>query len=121
MPHGSRAWADNSTTLSSQDPQRRLRPLVRSVTFESFRSPVAVPRNVVRLGLDMVILILNDSAYDMIRWKQEAMGFKDFGLTFKSPDFVQYARCYGAQGHRIERTTQLAPTIRLCFERGGFT
>ncbi|MHA2238903.1 MAG: acetolactate synthase large subunit, partial [Candidatus Hodarchaeales archaeon] len=34
----------------------------------------------VRLNLDLVVLILNDSAYGMIKWKQKAMGFEDFGL-----------------------------------------
>jgi acetolactate synthase-1/2/3 large subunit len=27
----------------------------------------------------------------MIKWKQEDMGFDDFGFDFNNPDFVQYA------------------------------
>jgi len=34
----------------------------------------------VRLGLDLLVLILNDAAYGMIRWKPADMGFKDYGL-----------------------------------------
>jgi acetolactate synthase-1/2/3 large subunit len=56
----------------------------------------------VRLGLNMVVIILNDQSYGMIKWKQEDMGFKDFGLDFKNPDFVQYANSYGAHGYRPE-------------------
>jgi acetolactate synthase-1/2/3 large subunit len=52
----------------------------------------------VRLGLNLTVLILNDSAYGMIRWKQANMGFKDFGLTYNNPDFVKYAESYGASG-----------------------
>ncbi|MFX5521417.1 thiamine pyrophosphate-dependent enzyme, partial [Acinetobacter baumannii] len=44
-----------------------------------------------RLGLNLVVLILNDGAYGMIRWKQANMGFKDWGLTYGNPDFVKYA------------------------------
>jgi acetolactate synthase-1/2/3 large subunit len=44
-----------------------------------------------RLGLNMVVLILQDNAYGMIRWKQQADGFADWGLTFGNPDFVKYA------------------------------
>ena len=49
----------------------------------------------VRLGLDLVVLILNDSSYGMIRWKQAVDHFPDFGLTFGNPDFVKYAESYG--------------------------
>jgi acetolactate synthase-1/2/3 large subunit len=54
----------------------------------------------VRLGLDMTVIILNDSSYGMIKWKQEGMGFDNFGLDYKNPDFVKYAESYGAIGHR---------------------
>jgi acetolactate synthase-1/2/3 large subunit len=54
----------------------------------------------VRLGLDLVVIILNDSAYGMIKWKQEGMGFNNFGLDYNNPDFVKYAESYGAHGHR---------------------
>lgn len=54
----------------------------------------------VRLNLDLVVIILNDSAYGMIKWKQEGMGLENFGLDYNNPDFVQYAQAYGATGHR---------------------
>jgi len=54
----------------------------------------------VRLKLDLVVIILNDSAYGMIKWKQEGMGFEDFGLDYNNPDFVLYAQAYGAKGYR---------------------
>ena len=46
---------------------------------------------VVRLKLNLVVLILQDNAYGMIRWKQAADGYPDFGMTFGNPDFVLYA------------------------------
>ena len=73
----------------------------------------------VRLRLSLVVLIINDRAYGMIKWKQLEMGFEDFGLDFGNPDFVAYARSYGAQGHRVERTDGLGPLIEGCFETGG--
>ena len=48
----------------------------------------------VRLGLNLVVVILNDSSYGMIRWKQQGMCFTDFGLEFQNPDFVSYAESY---------------------------
>lgn len=44
-----------------------------------------------RLGLDLVVVILNDHGYGMIKWKQAAMKFADFGLDFRNPSFRKYA------------------------------
>lgn len=73
----------------------------------------------VRLGLDLVILILNDSAYGMIKWKQKDMEFEDFGLDYDNPDFVAYAEAYGANGHRVSATDQIGPLMEQCFQDGG--
>src|SRR5919112_2184303 len=56
----------------------------------------------IRLGLNLVVLVLDDSAYGMIRWKQAVDQFEDYGLTFGNPDFVKYAEAYGATGSRVE-------------------
>jgi acetolactate synthase-1/2/3 large subunit len=72
-----------------------------------------------RLRLNLVVLILEDGAYGMIRWKQEAEGLPDFGLTFKNPDFVQYARAYGARGRRVKATEDLVPILESAFQTGG--
>ena len=73
----------------------------------------------VRMKLDIVILILRDDGYGMIKWKQSDMDFQDFGLDFQNPDFVEYARSYGANGHRVESTDGLAPLIEQCYQAGG--
>jgi acetolactate synthase-1/2/3 large subunit len=73
----------------------------------------------VRLGLNLVVLILQDDAYGMIRWKQAVDEFTDFGMTFGNPDFPAYARAYGARGSRVESTADLGRVLRSAFERGG--
>ncbi|PHR63365.1 acetolactate synthase large subunit [Alcanivorax sp.] len=73
----------------------------------------------VRLKLDIVVLILRDDGYGMIKWKQNDMDFQDFGLDFQNPDFVDYARAYGAHGHRVESTAGLGPLIEECYQQGG--
>jgi acetolactate synthase-1/2/3 large subunit len=73
----------------------------------------------VRLGLDLVVLILQDDAYGMIRWKQAADDLPDFGLTFGNPDFVAYAESYGAAGARVETASELVPALEAAFATGG--
>ena len=73
----------------------------------------------VRLELNLVVLVLNDASYGMIRVKQAAAGHPDWGLNFKNPDFVTYAQAHGATGHRIKAPDALAPQIAECFAAGG--
>ena len=73
----------------------------------------------VRLKLNLVILIINDSAYGMIKWKQAQDGFPNFGLDYGNPDFVRYAESYGASGHRVTRTDDLQPTLERAMLEGG--
>jgi len=73
----------------------------------------------VRLKLNLVVLILDDSAYGMIRWKQAVDKFADYGMTFGNPDFVLYAQAYGAKGHRVESVHDLVPTLDRAFAEGG--
>jgi acetolactate synthase I/II/III large subunit len=73
----------------------------------------------VRLGLNLTVLILNDSSYGMIRWKQANMGFEDWGLTYGNPDFVKYAESYGASGHRAESSDHLRQLLAHCRDTPG--
>jgi acetolactate synthase-1/2/3 large subunit len=73
----------------------------------------------VRLKLNLVVLILQDNAYGMIRWKQAVDRFADFGMTFGNPDFVTYAKSYGLKGSRVESADGLAPALETAFAEGG--
>ncbi|WP_025035772.1 acetolactate synthase large subunit [Bradyrhizobium sp. DOA9] len=73
----------------------------------------------VRLKLNLVVLVLEDNAYGMIRWKQAVDHFADYGMTFGNPDFALYAKAYGAKGHRIERIDSFVPTLDAAFREGG--
>lgn len=73
----------------------------------------------VRLGLDLVLVILDDHGYGMIRWKQAVDGFTDYGMTFHNPDFVAYAKAYGATGTHVAAASQLGPALERAFDNGG--
>lgn len=73
----------------------------------------------VRLGQRLVVLVLRDDAFGMIRWKQQHEGFADFGMQTGNPDFVRYAESYGARGHRVESLKQLRPLLRDVLDAPG--
>ncbi|HMD72504.1 MAG TPA: acetolactate synthase large subunit [Steroidobacteraceae bacterium] len=73
----------------------------------------------VRLKLNLVIVVIEDGAYGMIRWKQAVDHFPDFGMTFGNPDFVKYAESYGARGTRVMAIERFLPTLENAFRDGG--
>jgi acetolactate synthase-1/2/3 large subunit len=68
----------------------------------------------VRLKLHVVVVILRDDAYGMIKWKQANMQFENYGLDYGNPDFVKYVESYGGRGWRISATKELLPTVQKC-------
>jgi acetolactate synthase-1/2/3 large subunit len=72
-----------------------------------------------RLNLNLVILIIEDHAFGMIRWKQAIDGFPDYGMNFTNPDFIQYAAAFGAQATRITTPNTLTPALTTAFTQGG--
>ncbi len=73
----------------------------------------------VRLSLNLVVVILNDNSYGMIRWKQAGAGFTDWGLEYNNPDFIQYANSYGAKGHRVDSADNFFTIINNAFIEKG--
>lgn len=73
----------------------------------------------VRMELDLVVIVLTDNAYGMIKWKQEGVGFENFGLDFNNPDFVQYANSFGATGHRAESYEHFVQTLEIAMNGKG--
>ena len=73
----------------------------------------------VRLSLNLVVVVLNDNSYGMIRWKQAGAGFTDWGLEYNNPDFIQYANSYGAKGHRVDSADNFFTIVNKAFNEKG--
>ncbi|HLD33506.1 MAG TPA: acetolactate synthase large subunit [Candidatus Nanoarchaeia archaeon] len=73
----------------------------------------------VRLGLNIVILILNDNGYGFIKWEQERYNYPNFGLDFSNPDFAKYAEAYGAIGYKVTKSEELMSLLSKAFEQKG--
>ncbi|MFK5983974.1 MAG: acetolactate synthase large subunit [Pseudomonadota bacterium] len=72
-----------------------------------------------RLKLNLIVIILNDSSYGMIKWKQQGLGFDNFGLDYNNPDFVKYAQSYGAFGHRPDSCEDFKSILNNCLTTEG--
>jgi acetolactate synthase-1/2/3 large subunit len=73
----------------------------------------------VREEIDLTVIILNDSSYGMIKWKQEGMGFEKWGLDYSNPDFIKYAESYGAKGYRPNSDEEFIQILEKSLKESG--
>jgi acetolactate synthase-1/2/3 large subunit len=65
-----------------------------------------------RLKLNLVIVIFNDSGYNLIKWKAEKKFGTSFGVDFSNPDFVGLAESFGALGIRLQSSKEFEEVLR---------
>lgn len=75
----------------------------------------------VRMWNDMVIIILNDNAYWMIKWKQAGAGFEEFGLDLQNPDFMKLAESFWANWIRVENKEDFKPSLEKAISQKWVT
>ena len=64
-----------------------------------------------RLESNIVMLVWEDGAYGLIAWKQETQFGKHTDLAFGNPDWLELARAFGWNGHRVERCAGVAEVV----------
>lgn len=57
---------------------------------------------VVRLWVDLTIVVLNNSSYWMIKWKQTGADMPEWWLDFGNPDFVALAKSFWGKWYKVE-------------------
>lgn len=65
----------------------------------------------VRMKLDITIVILNNSSYGMIKWKQQGGWFDDYGLDFGEMDFIKMAESFWASGYKVSKKEDFKQTL----------
>jgi acetolactate synthase I/II/III large subunit len=73
----------------------------------------------VQYELPVVILVVNNGMYGTIRMHQERQfPGQVYGTDLVNPDFVAYARAFGAHGALVERTESFEPAFERALESG---
>ena len=57
------------------------------------------------------MLVWEDEAYGLIKWKMELELGHDVATSFGNPDFVAYAESFGARGYRVSSAADLLPML----------
>lgn len=95
------------------------KPVVVIAGDGGFMMNLADLETAIRLKLDLVIVIVNDKGYGMIKWKQSSMGLSDYGLSFDNPNFVKLAESFGATGHKLTAAGDFKSTLEKALQTGG--
>ncbi len=73
----------------------------------------------VRYGLDPVILVVNNGMYGTIRMHQEReYPERVHGTDLVNPDFVAYAKAFGAHAELVEKTAEFAAALDRALRAG---
>jgi acetolactate synthase-1/2/3 large subunit len=76
----------------------------------------------VQYELPVAIVLCNDNAYGMIKAAQERrFGGRVIDTELRNPDFVAFARSFGAHAERIGAASELPDALRAAFGRRGPT
>jgi len=66
----------------------------------------------VREKIPFVVLVWEDGAYGLIKWKMDLELGRHSNCDFTNPDFVAYAESLGMKGFRVSAAAELLPTLR---------
>lgn len=70
----------------------------------------------VREHVHIVVLIWEDQAYGLIKWKMDLELGHHSSVDFQNANFVKYAESFGAKGYRISHADELLPTLKSALE-----
>jgi acetolactate synthase-1/2/3 large subunit len=64
-----------------------------------------------REHIPLTVLIWQDDAYGLIKWKMDLEIGHDVAISFSNPDFVAYAESFGARGYQVRSAGDLLPSL----------
>jgi acetolactate synthase-1/2/3 large subunit len=72
-----------------------------------------------RLGVALVVLVMRDDGYGVIRWKQQKRFGRTAGVDLGNPDLVALAEAFGCRGFRVESAAGLRPALEAALASPG--
>lgn len=71
-------------------------------------------------GVNLVAIVFNDNAYGALRLYQDRLlNGRRIGVNLHNPDFARLGDAYGATGHALRSSRELAASVADAVERGG--
>ena len=74
-----------------------------------------------RLGTQVIVVVMNDGALDLIRAQQLKANKPVYGTEFNNPDFVRIAEAFGIRAVRVTEQERLGVNVTAALARQGPT
>ena len=101
---------DNSGKMNAK-------PVLAVMGDGSFMMNVQEIETAVRVGSRMVVLVWEDNAYGLIKWKMELHAGEHEYVDFHNPDVPKLAESFGARGHAVKKPEDLYNMLRAALEQ----
>jgi acetolactate synthase I/II/III large subunit len=95
------------------------RPVVSITGDGGFMFGVQELATAAQHGIGLVTLLFNNNAFGNVL-RDQRIGFGDrlIGAKLQNPDFMDLAKAFGVEGHRVASPTALAPVLRQALNAG---
>lgn len=101
---------DNSGKINTK-------PVLAVMGDGSFMMNVQEIETAVRVGSRMVVLVWEDNAYGLIKWKMELHAGEHEYVDFHNPDVPKLAESFGARGHAVKKPEDLYNMLREALDQ----
>lgn len=110
------AWtlpgAVGASFILNSEGKRNTNPVLAVMGDGSFMMNVQEIETAVRVGARMVILVWEDNAYGLIKWKMDLHAGEHEYVDFHNPDVVKLAESFGARGAVVKKPEDLYNMLR---------
>ena len=111
----SMSWAIPGTIAAKLlNPDTSMLTVVGDGGFHMSSSEIATAK---KYDIPLTILIWDDSAYGLIKWKMELDLGEHSEIEFNNPDFIKIAEAYGGHGFVVNSRNELEERVKSCLEK----
>ena len=101
---------DNSGKINTK-------PILAVMGDGSFMMNVQEIETAVRVGSRMVVLVWEDNAYGLIKWKMDLHAGEHEYVDFTNPNVPKLAESFGARGHVVQKPEDLYNMLKEALEQ----
>lgn len=101
---------DNSGKINTK-------PVLAVMGDGSFMMNVQEIETAVRVGSRMVVLVWEDNAYGLIKWKMDLHAGEHEYVDFTNPNVPKLAESFGARGHVVQKPEELYNMLKEALEQ----
>lgn len=101
---------DNSGKINTK-------PVLAVMGDGSFMMNVQEIETAVRVGSRMVVLVWEDNAYGLIKWKMDLLAGEHEYVDFTNPNVPKLAESFGARGHVVQKPEDLYNMLKEALEQ----